>query len=776
MLGLAAATAFSATEAAWAADPASATSSASTDADADAAGTTITGVGEVVVTARHRTEDAQKVPTALSVVSGAFLTKTNTTNIAQVAELIPSLQFTFFNPRNANLNIRGLGNNIGLANDGIEPGVGFYVDGVYYDRPATATLDLIDIAQIEVLRGPQGTLFGKNTTAGAINVTTASPTFTPEFNGEVTGGDYSYFQAKGSVSGPIVGDTLAGRFSIATTSRAGYFTNVHDNESVNNYRNLTLRGQILYTPTSNFRLRVIADYSKQVTNCCDLSLAGIVNPPNGKNFAAYSEHFGYTPVVNPFSYNVDSNSPIFAKQETGGVSAEADWSRPNVVLTSITAWRFWNWWPANDSDYSPLSILTLSQNGDRQNQFSQEFRVASAGHNRIDYVGGLYVFHEQIDATGAEQFGAQASYFLLSPLIPAVVANGFTQDFTANYDTTSLAAFGQATWHLTSRLNFIGGLRYTYDIKSGRFDQTVSGGVPLTGPLAPYAPYRAALSAPDAFSVNYDNGDISGQAGVSYQAADNALAYVTYARGNKSGGLNLTQLPVGATEVVAPESIDSVEVGAKTQFFDRRLTLNGDLFWEQDENYQANLVLPGTVHQYLANVPLVRSEGVEADLQAQPTENLLLYAAGTYDDAVYVSYKNAPCPLELITATTCNLSGRPLGGVPRWAASAGGEYSHPVTLGSREVKAYAGLDYTFRSSEYTSANDSVYSLLPSLNLVNARVGVRAADGQWDLYLWGRNVFDAKYFTFIAAGVGNTGQLVGQVGDPPTYGVTLRVHY
>src|SRR6185369_11729043 len=179
------------------------------------------------VTARHRAEDSQKVPAALSVIGGQFLDKTNTSNIAQVAQLTPSIQFTFFNPRNANINIRGLGNNIGLANDGLVPGVGFYVDQVYYSRPATATLDLIDIDRIEVLRGPQGTLFGKDTTAGAINVVTAGPSFKPTASLEVTGGNYGYFQAKAAVSGPLVADKLAGRLSVATTTREGLLTNVY---------------------------------------------------------------------------------------------------------------------------------------------------------------------------------------------------------------------------------------------------------------------------------------------------------------------------------------------------------------------------------------------------------------------------------------------------------------------------------------------------------------------------------------------------------------------
>jgi len=737
-------------------------------------------ITDVVVTARHRAENVQKVPVAISVLSGDFLAKTNTVNIEQIAQLEPSVQFTFFNARNANINVRGLGNNIGLANDGIEPGVGFYVDQVYYDRPATATFDLVDLSSIEVLRGPQGTLFGKNTTAGAINITSAAPSFTPEATGEVTGGNLGYFQAKASVSGPLIGDVLAGRLSAATTTHEGYVTNVFDNNKVNASKDFEIRGQLLYTPTSTFKLRLIGDYSKQVSNCCDLVISGIVTPSNGKNFTALSQLFGYTPKVDPFNRQADTNSNIQADQETGGVSAQADWTIPGAVLTSVTAWRFWNWWPANDSDYTPLSILLQSQNGDHQRQFSQEFRIASTGNTLIDYSGGLYLFREQIAQVGATQFGNAATAFLLSPALPALVATNYTLNFNASYNTTSYAAFGQTVWHIDPKWNLTTGLRYTYDHKDGWFNQTAGGAASLAGLPAATAAllggYRAALGTADYLTERYNNGEVSGQVDLSYQATRNILGYVNYARGYKSGGLNLTQLPAGASPVIQPESIDAVEAGLKTQVFERRLTVNADIFWEQDQNYQANILDPALLKLYLANVPKVRSEGVEVDVQARPTDNLSLYASGTFDDAIYASYADGTCGLETITATHCNLSGRPLAGTPKWALAAGGEYSHPLRVLSREAEAYFGADYNFRSSIYSAASDSIYSRLGSLNLVNARLGLRAPSGRWDVYLWARNLFNQNYFTFISPGIGNTGELTAQLGDPRTFGATLRVHY
>jgi iron complex outermembrane receptor protein len=747
---------------------------AAADALSPAGATEAVGVGEIVVTARHRAEDSQKVPAALSVVGGEFLEKTNTTNIAQLTQYVPSIQFTFFNARNANINIRGIGNNIGLANDGLDPGVGFYVDQVYYSRPATATLDLVDIDRVEVLRGPQGTLFGKDTTAGAINIATAAPSFQPHAQAEVTGGNYGYFQAKAAVSGPLIDDKLAGRLSVATTQREGLLTNVFDGEKVNNYRNFTVRGQLLFTPTDDLKIRVIGDYANQFTHCCTQVLADIVAPSNGKNFTTIAKGLGYTPAVDPFARQADVNSPFRARQETGGTSVEVDYSLPSAVLTSISAWRFWNWWPQNDSDNAPFSAFLAGQNQDYENQLSQEFRIASTGDHRIDYVIGLYFYREQIKAIGLTQYGDAATALLVSPAVPSLLLNGLTLNYTADYNTDSIAGFGQVVWHVTPKLNFTGGWRYTEDFKRGNYTQLVSGGAPLTGALAPLAATRAAFGAKTIYGLKNVNANISGLLNLSYQFTPRVLAYVNVARGYKSGGLNLTQLPAGANPIVDPEQVDSAEVGVKTTLFDHRLTFNADVFWEEDKNYQANIFDPTILKMYLSNVPKVRSEGFEADLQAQPIEDLSLYGSVTYDDAIYADYPGAPCGLEQITLPSCNLSGRPLAGTPRWAAALGGEYSHNVPLGAREAQAYLGVDYTYRSSLYSQPSDSVYTRLPQLSLVNLRVGLRA--DRWDAFVWAKNLGGVDYFTFLQPGGGNTGAIYAQLGDPRTYGVTLRFRY
>ncbi len=219
-------------------------------------------LSEVVVTARRRSETAQDVPIPVSIIGAAAVENTGSFNVNRVKELVPSVQLYSSNPRNTTLNIRGLGSTFGLTNDGIDPGVGFYVDGVYYARPAATTLDFIDIEQIEVLRGPQGTLFGKNTTAGAFNITTRKPSFTPGANLEVSFGNYGYIQAKGSLTGPL-GKKFAGRLSFSGTQRDGVIYNVRTGKNINDLNNLGARAQLLYKPNSNVSITLAGDISEQ---------------------------------------------------------------------------------------------------------------------------------------------------------------------------------------------------------------------------------------------------------------------------------------------------------------------------------------------------------------------------------------------------------------------------------------------------------------------------------------------------------------------------------
>lgn len=729
-------------------------------------------VDEVVVTVRHREENLQKVPAAVAAVSGDFLERTNTTGIADIVRLVPSVQFQVINPRNSQLNIRGLGNAIGLANDGLDPGVGFYVDGVYYNRAATTAFDLIDLQNVQVLNGPQGTLYGKNTTAGAISVTTASPSFTPGATVEGTAGNYSFYQLKGSVTGPIIADKVAARLSLSKTERDGFQVNAFNGKRINDYDNLTVRGQVLVKFSEDARVRIIGDYSKQNTICCSATLTGLWTPPSGGNFTALAAQLGVTPVIG----SVDVDARVKANQNTGGVSAEASWDLPGAVLTSITAYRYWEWRPASDLLQSPLDDVRQSAVEDDQEQVSQEFRIASRGDNTIDYVAGVYFYHENIEGRSVSEFGSAATASLVNRALPALILNGLRLDSVAKYNTTSYASFGQLTWHATEALSVTGGLRYTHDAKRGAYNAVASGGVPLLGPLAAFAPLRAIAGTTRAYTTRVKDGAWSGLINVAYQVNPDVLTYASYSKGNRSGGLNLNQLPGNASPIVKAETIDALEAGVKSRLFDRRLTLNAAFFYQTDRDYQANVVDPVLLRAYLSNIPKVRSKGVEISAQGRVSDALDVYGSLTYDKATAVKFPFAPCPLEtpLPAPTSCNFNGAELPGTPEWAGSVGFEYHRPVAVVGQEAELYLGVDGSFRSAFSNDATNSIYGLLPSRRLVNARLGVRAAERGWDAYVWSKNLGDVDYYN--GTGAGTQGYTFGFKGDPRTYGATLRLKY
>ena len=724
-------------------------------------------VEQVLVTARRREENAQEVPVALSVIGLQQIEATGSYNVGQLTQLTPSVQFFSSNPRNTAITIRGLGTSFGLTNDGLEPGVGLYIDEVYMSRPAAATFDLIDIDQVEVLRGPQGTLFGKNTTAGAINVSIQKPTFDRSISAEVSAGDYGFFQGKATINGSIAGTVLAGRLSVSGTLRDGMVHNVATGKDVNNQNDFGTRLQLLFKPSEDFTLRIAADYNRQQMTCCAQGFVrvGQTLKSPALQFPALAAQANYTPPSqNAFDRLIDTNSPAQANQVIGGISAIADWDFGPATLTSVTAWRTWNWDPSSDRDFTKLSIQTVSANPDNQNQYSQEFRVASNGKQTLDYVFGAYAFRQKIDATPLAQYGADATRWLLAVVPPAAprpanLLDGYTASAIAHSDTKSYAGFAQVTWNITDQLHFTPGLRYTYEDKSGSFNQTVSGGLP-TIPGSANDNAKLSIARPQSYAAKFSDDSLSGQANVSYDVTSDTMIYATYSKGHKSGGINLAGIPVDAkgnavvtTAVIKPESVDSYEIGVKNQFFDNALTLNLDLFDTEVTNYQVNVVDsgPGALRGYLANIPRVRSKGVELDSNFVISSDLSGYVSTAYTEGEYVKFSNGPCPLELIgnSTTACDLSGRPLAGLSKWVVSFGGEYRIPVTNNTLDGMAYIGLDANYRSSAYSDASDSKYLKINGYTLLNLRAGFLFSSG-WEAFVWVKNVLDTDYFQYLSA--------------------------
>lgn len=748
-------------------------------------------IEEVVVTARRRDESAQDVPIALSVVSGEALAATGAFTLSEVQHLAPSLQIMSLNPRNTNINIRGLGSNVALANDGLENGVGVYIDNVYYGRPGQSQFDLIDLQQIEVLRGPQGTLFGKNTTAGAVNITTSKPSFEPSIQVEGSYANEGYRQIRSSLTGPIVDETLAYRLTIGYSERGGLVDNVHNGEKANDYVNETVRGQLLYHPTDDVEVRIIGDYSSQESNGVAQSIAGTFDHyADGSKIAnSFNDRInraGYTPVsTNAYDRKVDLDTHYQANMESYGLSAQVDWQLEDSKLTSISAYRGWNWNPSNDWDAIGLSVIPLAAQTNRQRQFSQEIRLASDNNERVDYVAGVYYLWQRNTAQAQRQFGSDAGPWFLpnlpNHLADAAIGN-FVGDIFLEPTTHSYAAFGQLAWHLSDKWELTTGLRYTYEDKEGVYHQAPSSGASLDGlspvEVATVNAIRNSFFGSQDYTTKRTDESVSGLVSLSYAISDDVLVYASYSRGGKSGGLNLSDLPAGVESSVDPETVDSYEIGFKSQWLDSRLTTNVAVFNTEIDKYQSSVSEPrsnGTSVTYIASAGKVRSRGGELDLSYQVNDYLSLNSSVAYTEATFLDYANAQqAPERENLGKIQDLTGENLPGVPVLAWNIGVNAVLPLDHWFNGVELYGSTNYSYRDGYNATATKSSYTELDDLGLLSARLGVRTYDGHWDFSIWGKNLTNEEYVNTLSAD--NSGLVLGVLAEPRLVGATLRANF
>jgi iron complex outermembrane recepter protein len=741
----------------------------------------------VVVTARRTEEVAQEVPIPVSVIRGDLVADAGAFNVNRLKEMLPTVQFYSTNPRNSSINIRGLGAPFGLTNDGIEPGVGLYIDGVFFARPAAATLDFLDVEQVEVLRGPQGTLFGKNTTAGAITVTTRRPSFTPASEVELNYGNYGYVQAKASITGPLVRN-VAGRVSFSGTQRDGVLLNSRSGDDVNDLNNFGLRGQVLYAPSAVLGVTLAIDHTRQRPHGYTQVVAGVAPTlrPLNRQYAAIAADLNYAPPsFNAFDRLTDVDTPIRSYQALGGTSLNIDWKLGRGRLTSTTAYRYWDWKPSSDRDFIGVPVTTVSAAPSYQTQWTQEVRWAGDLFPRANLVVGGFFFNQSIDSDPSfkQEQGAAAARFLLAPGANAStpgLLDGYGYKQFLQYNNTSTAAFGQLEWSITDRLRVLPGLRINQDHKDVNFDQRVYGGLQTTN-AALIALQRSVL-APQHYSADVGDTNLSGQVSVAYKVAAAVNTYATYATSFKSVGLNLNGVPADAQDLpvlsaatVKPEDVRHVEVGIKTTPR-QNVTANLTLYSTDVNDFQAQVVNAGVgvLRGYLANAEKVRVRGIEFDGSIAVSRQLSFYANAAFADGTYVSFPDAPPPLEDTGGPQVkDVSGSDLPGISKQAVSFGGEYTHDGSIAGRTGQFFGAFDASYRSSFSSSASASRYLVVDGYSLLNTRVGFRSNNG-WTLSLWARNLLDQDYFDLLTAAPGNSGLYVGQPGDPRTFGVTLRI--
>ncbi len=758
-------------------------------------------LSEVVITARRRKEMAQNVPIPISVLSGETVEQSGAFNVNRLKELIPSVQLYSSNPRNTGINIRGVGSPFGLTNDGLDPGVGFYVDGVYYARPAAATLDFIDVERIEVLRGPQGTLFGKNTTSGAFNITSRKPSFTPGVDAELSYGNYGYIQAKSSLTGPL-SKKLAARVSFSGTQRDGTIENVRTGKYTNDINNLGVRAQLLFEPSATTSITLSADVSSQRPDGYAQVVAGVVKTQRAdyRQFDAIIADLNYTlPSENAFDRKIDHDTPWQSGNELGGVSLNIDTEIGPGTLTSTTAWRYWNWDPSNDRDFTGLQALSKSQNPAEHRNWSQEIRYAGELSSRLSGVIGIFYFDQEVKINGTEESGSAQWRFSQSSTSSLWQTPGLFEGYgintKASIKSLSAAVFANIDWEIIDGLHLLPGIRFNYDEKDVSYDRKTYGGLDTATYEGTQAEKIALQNLKNGvYSSQYyvadaDENNLTYNLTLAYKANNRINAYATYSTSYKPVGVNVAGLPTidgaPATDlaVIKPEDVKHFEVGIKTSPSNNS-SLNLTIYNTDIKDYQTNVQSPelGVNRGYIANAEEVNVRGVEVDANVSINKHFTFYGAVAYTKGKYVKFTNAPLPLEE-TGTTVDgvqvafkdISGEELPGISKWASSIGGEFTTPANFLHQRGKLFIAFETYYRSDFSSSPSPSAFLNIDGYALLNARAGFRVSSGV-SVFVWARNLLDKDYYEQLLPAGGNAGHYAGVLGDPRTYGITLRYAY
>ncbi|MCC5995389.1 MAG: TonB-dependent receptor [Oceanicaulis sp.] len=772
----------------------------------------------VTVTAQQREQSAQDVPISLGAYGAAELRAAGVQDIKDLISIAPGLMVTSTQAETiTTARIRGIGT-VG-DNFGLESSVGVYIDGVFRARNGVGFSDLGEIERIEVLRGPQGTLFGKNTSAGVLNVVTASPEF--EYGGSLQAdiGNFDHRRYSGHFTGPIGGDTLAMRLFAAVGERDG-FTNLTVREpggtrqtdsETNNY--YTFRGQALWVPSDMVEGRFIADYTRRNEFCCSAvqwqtapGPAALIGAVGGQVLSP----------ADPEARQAFANREYQQQVTDYGFSAEFDFEMPIGTLTTITAWRDWSNQRTQDIDFTSADIAYRADgNSSNVTRFDQEIRLTGV-HGDLDWLVGGIISHEDLTVNDAIRFGADweiylglaasggADPFFISNTLNAVAGgplfapgqalpagSGVNQDVYSQTGS-SWSLFTHNTYQLTDRLAITGGLRYTSESKRvyATFDtnptpgcaflETVFGPDPIAGsagtPLAglvplvclPYA--RTGLDA-TGYDRSRTDEEISGTLRATYDVNDDVMVYAGYSRGFKAGGFNLDREfngPVSGGSFVnpdssfLPETVDSWEIGFKSQLFGNVLQLNGNAFYQEVTDFQLN-TFTGLAF-VVQNIPEIESRGVEVDFTwATPIEGLDI--SGGYAH-VRARYGSGP-------GTPANLAGRGISLSPETFVTGQALYTQPI---AENLLFAAALDARWVSKYNTGSDLAPGKEQPSFAMVNGRLGLGSLDGRWNVELWGRNLTDETYVQVAFDQFAQTGTFGGFLGAPRTWGVTLRTEW
>jgi iron complex outermembrane receptor protein len=738
---------------------------------------------EVVVTARKRQESLQDTPLSISAFTGKNMEARGVMDISQIADFTPNMQFDFSAPitgssNAASIYIRGVGQSDFLLTT--EPGVGVYVDGVYLSRSMGGVLDLLDIERIEVLRGPQGTLFGKNTIGGAINVTTQKPAESLEGSLEGTIGRFSRKDIKASINVPVVANKLFVRVSGAYQSRDGWAKRADDKE-LGDKNTGTIRGSALLRATENLEVILSADWTK-ARESSPVSTLLRVDPTVGltglyNGFVASGPAQVYDPryvVGEPTVGGVVNNGtdPIGSNLEIYGGSLTLNWKSDDIAVKSISAYRKMNVDFGNDADHSPLPIMS-TYNIIGHKQFSQEINVSGqALDNKLTWLVGGYFFNEkgsnatQVPITlGLFQNAGLQAFALGLPAGPmqsqllALVAAGPSAAGTNSVNNSSYAAFTQATYHATDALSITAGVRYTYEKKKSL---NLSVYKDLVDSLPPNTPIPAPFYVLADGHAEATFKDASPMVSLQYRFNPEVMTYMSFSRGFKSGGFNERyRMPRPAPVSFRPEHVSAFEAGFKTDLLDRRLRLNGSAFYSKYTDIQVTTVQnlePLTNNAAKANI-----KGFELEFVALPFKGFTLNGGMGYIDANYTSIgQGVIVGINNMFVNT-----------PEFSANIAAEYKIPVRAND-EITLRG--DYSYRTKVANDAENTPELIQSGYGLVNAGISYDLHDLGLSATLFGRNLTDKRYLVTGWADLTSLGLVEGVWGSPREWGLQVKYQF
>jgi iron complex outermembrane recepter protein len=715
------------------------------------------GVADIVVTAQKRTERLQDTPISITAVTGETLANRGTGTIASLGNMTPNLVYNTTAPvsgvsSGAVVFIRGVGQtDFQLTTD---PGVGTYLDGVYVARSVGGVLDVVDVERVEVLRGPQGTLFGRNTIGGAISIISRKPGSERVFSGALTLGSRHRVDARVSVDLPLsngLGFNLVG----SSKRQGGYVRGLLDNRDLGNISRQSFRATLVYDNDGPFRATLAADYTHIDEQNAASKLVGISSLPPGsptRTDFVFNRNTGRVDTVNVavppgapslvWLYN-NADVPVlgvtpydgrwvtpsldttFATGPNGtrlnvwGVAGTLEYDIGGATLKSISSYRHTSGSFNRDADGSPAAV-THTQNFDyRQKQFSEELQITGqAFDRRLSYAAGVYYF----DESGND---------LLTVTLP--VAFGLVRNFTY-VDNKSYAAYAQATFKITPTLGITGGVRYTKDEKGYRVP--VGGGAIVNGFAAVFGPAGTVTPffAPGSYKRSFEN--TSFRAGIDWKPVSDLLLYASYSEGFKSGGFNTRYLaPVPSAISYNPELLTTYEAGAKVDLFDRKLRINTAAFHSKYNDIQLTV--------YDQGAPITRNggsaeiNGLEVEVTAVPVRSLTLSGGFGYLDA---KYKRVPALIPTIATDQQITLATKLAKTPEWTANARAEYRVPVTDSTDIV--VAG-DWFYTSTVENDAVNSKFLRQPSYSLFNASIGLDFSSGRYAITAFVNNISDKR---------------------------------